>query len=177
MLNECGVWLSSDQLDIDTWVAALKGVLKFRITASVISDERLSCEIADGPVNSTVPVVEHVISLPRQFKYQKVSGKSIFENSSDDGLGVADEIDDSVCLYEYVRHMADVLSLAVETADVQTPVLSLDYEVGDRVDAGLESRDSLGVRGDNRSVCCIEQVKMDFARQCTNLKIVRRRYR
>ena len=31
LLDECGVWLSSDQLDVDTWVAALKGVLKARI--------------------------------------------------------------------------------------------------------------------------------------------------
>jgi len=27
LLDECGVWLSSDRLDVDTWVAALKGVL------------------------------------------------------------------------------------------------------------------------------------------------------
>ena len=50
LLYECGVWLSSDRLDVSTWIAALKGVLKFRITASVISEERLSCVVADGPV-------------------------------------------------------------------------------------------------------------------------------
>jgi len=175
LLDECGVWLSSDRLDPNTWVAALKGVLKFRITASIISDERLSCEIADGPVNSTIPVVEHVITLPRQFKYQKVSGKSIFALFSDEGLGVADEIDDSVSLYEYIRHRANVLSSAIETVDVQTPILSLDYEVGDRVNTSPESRDLLGTRGDNRSISHIERVKMDFAKQCTNLKIVRKR--
>ena len=90
LLNECGVWLSSDQLDIDTWVAALKGVLKFRITASVISDERLTCVVADGPVNSTAPVVEHIITLPRQFKYRKVSSRSIFAKTDDDTLGIPD---------------------------------------------------------------------------------------
>jgi len=177
LLDECGVWLSSDRLDPDTWVAALKGVLRFRITASVISDERLSCEIADGPVNSTIPVVEHVITPLRGFKYQKVSGKSIFANSSDEGLGVADGIDDSVSLYEYIRHRADVLFSVIEAVDVQTPVLSLDYEVGDRVNTSPESRALLGARDDNRSVSYIERVKMDFAKQCTNLKIVRKRYR
>ena len=50
LVTECGVWLSADQLDVDTWVAALKGALKFRITASVVSDERLTCIVADGPV-------------------------------------------------------------------------------------------------------------------------------
>lgn len=177
LLDECGLWLSSDRLDPNTWVAALKGVLRFRITASVISDERLSCEIADGPANSTIPVVEHVITLPRQFKYQKVSGKSIFANSSDEGLGVADEVDDSVSLYEYIRHRAIVYSSVIETVDVQTPVLLLDYEVGDWVSTSPESRDLLGTRSDNRSVSYIERVKMDFTKQCTNLKIVRRRNR
>jgi len=73
LLDECGAWLSSDRLDVDTWVAALKGVLRFRITASVIGDERLSCVVADGPVNSVVPVVEHTITLPRQFRYRNIS--------------------------------------------------------------------------------------------------------
>ena len=64
-------------------IAALKGVLKFRITASIIGDERLNCVVADGPVGSTAPVVEHIITLPRQFKYRKVSGQSIFANAGD----------------------------------------------------------------------------------------------
>ncbi|MCJ7777100.1 MAG: hypothetical protein MUP16_02150, partial [Sedimentisphaerales bacterium] len=143
LLDECGVWLSSDRLDPNTWVASLKGVLKFRITASVISDERLSCEIADGPVNSTVPVVERVITLPGQFKYQKVSGKSIFANLSDDGLGVPDEVNDTDALYEFLRYKVSLLSETIETIDVQTPTLVLDYEIGDRVSTSPQSRDPL----------------------------------
>jgi len=177
LLDECGVWLSSDRLDPNTWVAALKRVLRFRITASVISDERLSCEIADGPVNSTIPVVEHVITLPRQFKHRRVSGKSIFALFSDDGLGVPDEIDDTDALYEFLRHRVSILSETVETVDLQTPTLVLDYEIGDRVSTSPESRDSLGVRSDNRSASYIERVKMDFTKQCTDFKIVRKRHR
>ncbi len=175
LLDECGVWLSSDQLDVDTWVAALKGVLKFRITASVISDERLNCVVADGPVDSTVPVVEHIITLPRQFKYRKVSSQSIFANLSDDTLGVPDEADDSIALYEFVRKRAQVASETIETVDVQTPYLAFDYRIGDRVSTSPESRDLLGCRSDNRSVSWIERVQMNFEKQCTNLKIVRRR--
>lgn len=177
LLNECGIWLSSDRLDPNTWVAAIKGVLKFRITASLISDERLSCEVSDGPVNSTAPVVEHITRLPRQFKYRKVTGQSIFANSPDDALGVPDEIDDTAALYEFVRHQAAASSDTIETVDVQTPILSLDYEVGDRVNVSPESRDLLGTRNDNRSFAHIERVQMDFAKQCTNLKIVRKRYK
>jgi len=175
LLDECGVWLSSDQLDVNTWVAALKGVLRFRITASVISDERLSCIVADGPVNSTVPVVEQLITVPRQFKYRKVSGQSIFAGCSDETLGTPDEIDDSTMLYEFVRKRAAVASATGETASVRTAYLALDYEVGDKVSASPESRDLLSCRNNNRSTSWIERVQMDFRNQCTNLRIVRQR--
>jgi hypothetical protein len=175
LLDECGLWLSSDQLDVDTWVAALKGVLKFRITASVISDERLTCIVSDGPVNSTVPVVEHIITLPRQFKYRKVSDKSIFANSSDEALGGTDEVDDTDALYEFARHRAAVSAGTIETVDIQTPFLTFDYRVGDIVSTSPESRDWLACRNDNRSRSRIVRVQMDFEKQCTNLKIVRQR--
>jgi hypothetical protein len=175
LLDECGIWLSSDQLDVDTWIAALKEVLRFRITASVVSDQRLSCAIANGPTDSVVPVVEHIITLPRQFKYRKVTGKSIFANVTDDSLGQPDVIDDSAGLYEYVRKQAIVSSQRIETIDVQTLNLVLDYNPGDRVTSSAESRDVLGCKNDNRSIYWIEQVQMDFEKQCTNLKIVRQR--
>jgi hypothetical protein len=175
LLDECGVWLSSDRIDVDTWVAALKGVLKFRVTASVVSDERLSCVAVDGPVNSTAPVVEHIITLPRQFKYRKVSDRSIFAGGGNEALGEPDEIDDSDALYEFVRHRAATSSEAVETVDIQTPYLVFDYRIGDRVTTGPESRDLLACMSDNRSRSWIERVQMNFEKQCTNLKIVRQR--
>jgi len=175
LLDECGVWLSSDELDVETWIAAQKGVLKFRITASVVSDERLSCVVADGPVGSTAPVVDRLITLPRQFKWRKVSGRSIFANASDDSLGVADEVDDSPRLYEYVRKRAEAGSELIETVDVRTPFIVCDYQVGDRVTSSPESRDLFGLRNDGRSVRWIERVRMDFQKQCTDLRIVRAR--
>ena len=175
LLDECGVWLSSDQLDVDTWVAALKGVLKFRITASVISDERLSCVVADGPVDSTAPVAEHIITLPRQFKYRKVSSKSIFAKINDETLGIPDEVDDSTALYEFVRKRAQAATETIETVDVKTPYIAFDYYIGDKVTSSPESRDLLGTRNNNRSISLIEHVHIDFKNQCTNLKIVRKR--
>jgi len=175
LLDECGVWLSSDQLDIETWIAALRGFLRFRITASVVSDERLTAVVADGPVNSTTPVVEHVITLPRQFKYRKVSNQSIFAEATDETLGVPDEIDDSTSLYEFVRHTAEMSLEVIETFDIQTPSLMLDYQIGDIVSTSPESRDFLACRSDNRSTSRIVRAQMDFQKQCTNLKIVRQR--
>jgi hypothetical protein len=175
LLGECGVWLSSDRLDVNTWVAALKGVLKFRMTASVISDERLSCAVADGPVGSTAPVVEHIVTLGRRFKYRSVSGQSIFANACGGEFGVPVEVDDTDALYEFVRKRAQGASEVIETVDVQTPHLAFDYQVGDRVTTSPESRDMLSCRSDNRSISWVKLVQMDFEKQCTNLKIVRQR--
>jgi len=137
--------------------------------------ERLTAVVADGPVNSTTPVVEHVITLPRQFKYRKVSNQSIFAEATDETLGVPDEIDDSTSLYEFVRHTAEMSLEVIETFDIQTPSLMLDYQIGDIVSTSPESRDFLACRSDNRSTSRIVRAQMDFQKQCTNLKIVRQR--
>ena len=175
LLDECGIWLSSDQLDIDTWVASLKKVLRVRITASVISDDRLSCIVADGPVGSTVPVVDHVLTLPRQFAYRKVSTRSLFAPSAASGLGAPDEADDSAALHQFVRQHAAAAPAVIETVDVQTPTLRLHLYPGDTVTSSPESRDLLACRRDNRSLVRIQRVCMDFRNQCTNLRLVRQR--
>jgi hypothetical protein len=175
LLDECGVWLSSDRLDIDTWVAALQGSLRFRITASVISDERLTVAVADGPINSTAPVIEHVITLPRQFKYRKVSDQSLFVAATDTTLGTPDEVDDADALHQFVRQTAISSPEITETFDIQTPYLMFDCQVGDTVATRPESRDLLACRSDNRSTSRITRVRMDFEKQRTNLRIVRQR--
>jgi hypothetical protein len=160
---------------MDTWAAALQGSLRFRITASVVSDERLTAAVTNGPVNSTAPVVEHVITLPRQFKYRKVSDQSILTEATSQMFGKPDEVDDSVALYEFVRQTAATSSEVIETFDTQTPSLMFDYRLGDIVSTSPESRDLLACRSDNRSISRIVRVQMDFEKQCTNLKIVRQR--
>ncbi|MBN2138418.1 MAG: hypothetical protein JW720_11485 [Sedimentisphaerales bacterium] len=175
LLDECGIWLSSDRLDMDTWVAALKGVLKFRITASVVSDQRLTCTVADGPVGSAAGVVEELLTMPRRFKFRKVSPQSIFAGLLNAGQAAADQADDTEALHEFVRHKAAGAGRIIETANVRTPLLAFDCQIGDTVVAGPDSRDLLSTRLDNRSLCTIERVRMDFKKQRTNLKIVRRR--
>jgi len=175
LLDECGLWLSSDQLDVDAWVAALKGGLKLRLTASIVSDERLTAIVADGPVGSVAPVVDHLLTLPRRFRYRKVSPESIFYPADRQGLGTADEIDDSDALYSFVRRQATLSPAAIETTDVQTPTLSLHVHPGDRVTSSPESRDLFNCRRDNRSYIWIERVRIDFPNQCTDLKLIRQR--
>jgi hypothetical protein len=172
LLDECGIWLSSDQLDVYTWVAAMKGVLRFRITASIVSDERLTCILADGPVGSTAPVVDHILNLPHRFQYRKVSPQSILAESSD---GALNEVDDSAALYEFVRRHCVASSATIETTQIQTLSLDLHAQPGDRVVSSPDSRDLLSVRRDNRSRVWIDRVHMDFRHQCTNLRLVRQR--
>jgi len=175
LLDECGVWLAGDHLDVDTWVAALKGALRFRITASVVSDERLTCIVSDGPVASTAPVVDHVVTLPRRFRYRKVSPQSLFAQAAVATLGQPDTADDTEALYEFLRGRADAAAQIVETMQIQTPTLTLHVHPGDRVASSPDSRDVLTCRSDTRSLAWIERVHVDFQKQCTRLKVVRQR--
>ncbi|MBN2020059.1 MAG: hypothetical protein JW749_07535 [Sedimentisphaerales bacterium] len=175
LLDECGIWLASDRLDINTWVAAIKSVLKFRITASVVSDQRLTCSSADGPVGSTVPVVNRIISLPNRFKFRKVTGKSQFSSVVNDSIGSPDEADDSTALYQFIRQRAQAKATAIETFDIQTPHLALGFEVGDVVKTNPDDRDIFSTGSDNRSTSVIEKVRMNFEKQATELRVVRRR--
>lgn len=175
LLDECGVWLSSNQVDFDIWAAALEDKLRFRITAVVVSDERLSCQVADGPTGSCVPVVEHILTVPSQFKYRKVCAESIFFGSKGALLGDAYEIDDSEALFEFVRQEAKVKPETIENIEVKTPSLMFDYQPGDKVTSSYNSRDIFKCQSDSRAVSWIEKVHIDFEKQCTNLKIVRQR--
>jgi len=173
--DECGVWLSDDELSADVWTAANAGTLKFRITASVAGDQRLTVAVADGPVNSTAEVVDCVLDLSQRFAFRKVSGKSIFHNAASGETGIADEADDSEALHGYLQKLCARQETVIETIDVETTVLGLYYNCGDGVTCSADSRDVLGVHRDNRSVFWIERVVMDFHRQQARLRILRRR--
>ena len=169
LLDQCGVWLSAEQIDADMWFAILNGVLKFRITASVMADERISFAVSDGPVNSTSEVVDKIITLPRRFKYQKVSPYSIFANAP------ANQIDDTQYLVEFAQSLSGSSGFTTEQLQIKTACLSPIFAVGDGISTSPDSRDILGVKYDNRSICLIEKVQMDFANQQTILTAVKKR--
>jgi hypothetical protein len=169
LLDQCGVWLSAEQLDTDMWFAILKGLLKFRITASVSADERINFAAADGPVDSTIEVVDKVVTLPRRFKCQKVSPYSIFVNDS------ANQKDDTASIVEYARGISDSGGRQTEQLQIKTMVLSPAFSPGDKIITSPDSRDILGVKYDNRSVCLLEKIEMDFVNQQTILTAVKKR--
>ena len=175
LLDECGIWLSTEQLDSDLWFAILKGYLKVRITASVMADERISFTVSDGPVNSTIEVVDKIITMPRRFKYRKVSPYSIFANNSDENPGVADQADDTALLVEFAQSLSASGGSETEYLRIHTVVLLPAFSPGDRVIASADSRDILGVKYDNRSICWLEKIDIDFANQQTILTAAKKR--
>ena len=169
LLDQCGVWLSAEQFDMDMWFAILKGVLKFRITASVVADERISWIAADGPVNSTAEVIDKIITLPRRFRYKKVSPESIFANSP------SDQTDDSESLVEFARTMADNGHSESEKLNIKTLLLLPFISPGSQITASPDSRDILNLKYDNRSFCWVKRVDMDFENQQTTITAVKAR--
>jgi len=175
LLEECGIWLSSDQLGVETWIAALKDNLCFRITASVVSDERLSCEFFDGPINSTIAVTEQVVMLPREHKFRKVTTGSVFHGQAGKSLGWPDERNDSEALREQIRKQAVKNAAETWRGRIRTMYLLPDYQVGNKVTSNSSGTDLLGCRAGRRGVSIIERVEMDFKRQFTELEVVRKR--
>lgn len=169
LLDQCGIWLSIEQLDLDMWFAILKGVLKMRITACVMSDDRINYSLADGPVSSAIDVVDRVVTLPRRFKYQKVSPYSIFKGSK------ANEIDDTSAIVEFTRGLCNSSKNINEQLEIKTMVLSPFYQPGDRITASPDSRDVLDILYDTKNICCIEKVHNDYVNQQTTITAVKKR--
>lgn len=169
LLDQCGIWISAEQVDSDMWFAILKEVLKVRITASVMADERINFTAADGPVDSIVEVVDRIVTLPRRFKYQKVSPYSILKNTN------ANELDDTNALVEFTRGLCDSSGSLNEQLEIKTMILSPVYSPGDKIISSPDSSDILGVLYDTRNICCIENVQMDFVNQQTIITAVKKR--
>ena len=168
--GECGIWLSSDGFDAAFWTAISSSSLRFRITASIQSDERLKRWTTDGPLDSTCDVIDRVAANPSEYKYYKVSGRSIFYSQ-----GSKDNRDDGDDLMGHIRRLAQIDDSVVETIDITTPIVATDYNLGDRVLCDPDSRDILGVKFDSRTILHIEKINMNFKDQCTELKVTRRR--
>jgi hypothetical protein len=81
-------------------------------------------------------VVDHVVTLPRRFQYRQVSSQSIFAHSPN----APDVADDTEALCEFLRARAEASRPVIETAQVQTPTLTLHVHPGDRVISSPDSR-------------------------------------
>jgi len=175
LTDECGIWLSDDGLDSDIMTAAMAGNLRFRITATIVSDSRLTFSMADGAVGSTIVVVDHLLFNSDRFRYRKVSGLSKFFGQSVNSLGNADEADDINALAELVRYKVIGESLELVKGKVQTATARMEIRPGDTLTSTPESRDIFGVRADSQSFAYVEKVRIDFGQQKTDIEIIRKR--
>jgi len=174
--DECGVWLSSDVLSEDVWTAINAGTLKFRITATIASDERISFTLSDGPIDSVAQVADH-IETNDKFKYCKVKSSSVFYNQAQSGVVGSDQADDTDKIAAYCNSLLRLNERVIEKIKVTSVMLSLHYNPGDKIVPSPDSRDILGIRRDQRSQFVIEKVTMDVEKQQTQLQILRERYR
>ena len=101
LLDECGVYLTFDTFSPEMWIAIKKDMLCFRITATVVSDERISAEIHDGPIRASRPVHSATSHFGEEFRYQQVTPSSVFYGSST--LGAPDVVDDGAALRSRLR--------------------------------------------------------------------------
>jgi hypothetical protein len=162
--------LNGDKLEEEIFNAAISNLLRVRITASVVSDQRLIVSCADGPLESTCPVNEHILKLPGRYSYNKVCSESVFSGTD---AGIAGSIDDTQWLYSALRDMAGGRRQTVETINVKTPFLEYGYRVGDIIEASPDGSDIMDLRYEAAGAIGIDKVQMDFKRQCTHIKITR----
>ncbi len=172
--DQCGVWISEDELSEDMWTAIGAGTLKFRMTATVASDVRVNYSVSNGAADGCTPVTE-TIETDSSYAYRKVMPTSVFYDQVRTGQLEADQIDDSNAIAAYCKTKARLSERVIDNITVDTAVVGMHYHVGDRVVCSPESRDILGIRRDRRSEFVIYSVTMDVEKQATSLEIVRRR--
>ena len=175
LADECGIWISEKLFDDDFWTAAEANKLRFRITASVQSDQRLTYRVADGPVNSSVTVIDKILNLPANYYFRQISKQSIFYSIISDDFDASKLIDDTPVLFSHIRQQANADIDLIEEIVVTTPIISPNFEPGDQVTTSPDSRDILGIRKDPRSLFWVDRVEIDFEKQSTKLKIFRQR--
>ncbi|MFC1783408.1 hypothetical protein ACFL02_07460 [Planctomycetota bacterium] len=166
LLNECGIYLSSTQLDSAIWYAIKKDKLCFRITATLISDERLEAVVCDGPINSSRRIRTEVFNLGKEFKYQQVTPASIFFDVKSSELGPPDVRDDRENIRSLLRDQIHRLRQGHLAGSAELPFIRGDIWPGDIL-AGVTGRevDFQKIGGANEYAPQVEKVKITFDKQ------------
>lgn len=138
LLEECGIYLSVTQLDSASWYAIKKDMLRFRITASVISDERLEARVSDGPLDASRRVRAEVMNLGNEFKYQQVTPASIFYGGGK--MGEPAVRDDREVMRSLLRDQVQRMRQGGMKGTAELPFIRGDIWPGDVV-WGIEGRE------------------------------------
>ena len=140
LLDECGIYLSGNQLDPELWSAVVAGTLALRITAAIDGDSRLEVTVNDAPVSGIRPVRSKLLDLGHEFKYRQVSSSSIFHDNSTTELGEPDLADDSVSMRGLLRDHLNRIRQERLSGRTVLPWVHPDIWPGDTV-TGIEGRD------------------------------------
>ncbi len=171
LVDQCGIWLSSDALSGDVINAVEDDLFCVRVTASIESDEIVWASFADGPVNSSAPVVDKIVRLDRDYCFRKVSPQSIFYKSGLSLLGQADEVDDTSVLTGYLRNYSRGHREAQGVARIQTLRPMININAGDLISIGADSRDYLGIKFEQQYDAVVTNVKSDLKRQQSSIEV------
>jgi hypothetical protein len=128
--DEAGVALTDDPLPPRYLAAAMRGLVRVRVTAALESD---ACLAADAGDDAAGPGCTRHVHVPAGYRFRRVTAGSRFFGDTGGG-----ETDDAARLADLVRaaHDADLRSPA--PARINVPWLALGHRVGQRL---------LGVRG------------------------------
>ena len=138
LLEECGIYLSVTQFDSASWYAIKKDMLRFRITASVVGDERVEANVSDGPMEASRRVRVEVMNLGNEFKYRQVTPASIFYGGG--ALGEPDVRDDREVMRSLLRDEAGRMRQGSMKGVAELPFVRGDIRPGDVV-WGIEGRE------------------------------------
>lgn len=129
--RECGLYLTDDPLPPRYLAAAMCGLVRIRVTATLESDSLLvaSC----GEEEPAAPGRTRYLTVPAGYRFRRVAATSRFY-----GQGGADEADDTARLEELVRAVREADGRSPAPTRILAPYLALGHRVGERV---------LGIRG------------------------------
>ncbi|MCX5672311.1 MAG: hypothetical protein NTU94_13420 [Planctomycetota bacterium] len=132
LTDECGLYLTEDPLPSRYLAAAMRGLVRIRVTATVESDACLSAERAEaGPADR--PGRTRHLSVPAGYRFRQVASTSRFY-----GQGGADETDDTAKLQDLVDAAYEADRRVPAPACIEVPYLAMGHRPGERI---------LGVRG------------------------------
>lgn len=138
--HECGLYLTDDPLPAPFIAAAMRDLVRIRVTAAIESDSCILVEHSE-PGTADLPGRTRHLNVPAAYRYRKRAPTSRFC-----GQAPADEVDDTSRLQEFVSAAWDADRRCPVPAHIEVPWLALGYRIGQRV---------LGVHGR----------RLDFARQ------------
>jgi len=171
LLEECGIYLSGNQLDSDVWVAICKDVLKFRITCSVDADEAVEATLYDGPINCSRGIRRKIIDLGRGYQYRQVTAGSIFYQSDTIETGPADATDDTEKIRGQLRRQLLLMRRQEEAQQVELAGVYADIRPGD-VAGGISGREVRFGKASEEYRPQVRQVRIELADKWTTTLII-----